>query len=76
MEALEKRGNESVTSKDRVHVSAWNARGQSAQTSQVTEFKYLGSTLQSDGDMSTEVNKRMQCGWNNWGKMLKERSTR
>ena len=42
---------------------------QSAQLPQVTEFKYLGSTLQSDGVMSTEVNKRTQCGWNNWGKV-------
>ena len=38
---------------------------QSAQLPQVTEFKYLGSTLHSDGDMSTEINKRTQCGWNN-----------
>ena len=38
---------------------------QSAQQPQVTELKYLGSTLQSDGDMSTEVKKRTQCGWNN-----------
>ena len=30
---------------------------QSAQLLQVTEFKYLGSTLQSDGDMSTEINQ-------------------
>ena len=29
----------------------------SAQLSQVTEFKYLGTTLKSDGGMSTEVNK-------------------
>ena len=36
---------------------------------QVTEFKYLGSTLQSDGDMNTELNKKTQCGWNNWRKM-------
>ena len=31
------------------------------------------------GDMSTEVNKRTQRGWNNWRKMsgvLKERYTR
>ena len=42
---------------------------QSAQLPQVSEFKYLGSTLQSDGDMSTEINKRTQCGWNNWRKM-------
>ena len=42
---------------------------QSAQLSQVTEFKYLGSTLQSDGDMNTEVNKMTQCGWNNCRKI-------
>ena len=42
---------------------------QSAQLPQVTEFKYLGSTLQSDGDMSAEIIKRTQCGWNNWRKM-------
>ena len=41
----------------------------STQQPQVTEFKYLGSTLQSDGDVNTEVNKRTQCGWNNWRKM-------
>ena len=29
---------------------------QSAQLPQVTEFKYLGSTLLSDGDTSTEIN--------------------
>ena len=39
---------------------------QSAQLPQVAEFKYVGSTLQSDGGMSTEINKRTQCGWNNW----------
>ena len=35
---------------------------QSAQLPQVTEFKYLGSTLQSDGDMNTEENKRTRGG--------------
>ena len=38
---------------------------QSAQLRQVTEFKYLGCTMQSDGDMSTEINKRKRYGWNN-----------
>ena len=42
---------------------------QSAQLPQVTEFNYMGSTLQSDGDMTTEINKRNQCGWYNWRKM-------
>ena len=36
---------------------------------QVTEFKYLGSTLPSDCDVNTEVDKRTQCGRNNWRKM-------
>ena len=36
----------------------------------VTEFKYMGSTLQSDGDMiPTEVTNRTQCGYNNWSQM-------
>ena len=42
---------------------------QSDQLPQVTEFKYLGSTLHSDGGMNAEVNKMTQCGWNNWMKM-------
>ena len=42
---------------------------QSDQLPQVTEITYLGCTLQSDGDMNAEVNKRTQCGWNNWMKM-------
>ena len=41
--------------------SEWNASGKCqyaiSQLPQVTEFKCMGSTLQSDGDMSTEVNK-------------------
>ena len=32
----------------------------SAQLPQVTEFKYLGSNLHCDGDMTTEINKRNQ----------------
>ena len=42
---------------------------QSAQLPHVTEFKYLGSILQSYGGMSSEINKRTQCGWNYWRKM-------
>ena len=42
---------------------------QSARLPQVTELRYLGSTLLSDGDMNAEVKKRTQCGWNNWRKM-------
>ena len=56
--------NESVKSKDGGHVPAWNVIRkwmQSDKLPHITEFKYLGSTLQSDGDMNTEINERTQC---------------
>ena len=66
--------NESVKSKDREYISQngtplGSVKMQSDQLPQVTEFKYLGNILQSDGDMNTEVNNSTPCGWNNWGKM-------
>ncbi|KAK3542480.1 hypothetical protein QTP86_027733 [Hemibagrus guttatus] len=33
------------------------------------EFKYLGSTVQSNGDCGKEVKKRVQAGWNGWRKV-------
>ena len=35
----------------------------------VSEFKYLGSTIQSDGGCGREVKKRVQAGWNGWRKV-------
>ena len=54
-EALEKRG-----------MKVSRAKTEYMCLPQVTEFKYLASTLQIDGDMNTEVNKKTQCGSNNW----------
>ena len=72
-EALEKRGMKVSRAKTEYMclngTSLGSVKMQSAQLPQVTEFKYLGSTLQSDGDMTTEINKRNRCGWNNWRKM-------
>ena len=64
-EALEKRGMKVLRAKTEYMCLNGSVKIQSAQLPQVSEFKYLGSTLQSDGDMSTEINKRSQCGWNN-----------
>ena len=72
-EALEKRGMK--VSRARTECMRLNGtplksvKMQSAQLPQVTEFSYIGSTLHCHGDMSTEINKRTQCGWNNWRKM-------
>ena len=32
----------------------------------VTEFRYLGFTVQADGDSEIEVAKRIAAGWNSW----------
>ena len=32
----------------------------------VEDFKYLGSTVQSNGECGREVKKRVQAGWNGW----------
>ena len=61
--------NERVKSKERVMCLNGMPLGsvtmQSVQLPQVTDFKYMVSTLQSDGDINTDVNRRTQCGWNN-----------
>ncbi|KAK3557812.1 hypothetical protein QTP86_002686 [Hemibagrus guttatus] len=33
------------------------------------QFKYLGSTIQSNGECGKEVKKRVQAGWNGWRKV-------
>ena len=36
----------------------------------VKEFKYLGSTVQENGNCEREVKKRLQAGWNGWRRVL------
>ena len=35
----------------------------------VEKFKYLGSTVASDGNLDAEITHRVQAGWGNWRKM-------
>ena len=35
----------------------------------VDDFKYLGSTVQSNGECGREVTKRVQAAWNGWRRM-------
>lgn len=49
--------------------SQGGVRMEAKQLPEVSEFKYLGSTLQSDGGINVEINKRTQSGWKNWKKM-------
>ena len=42
---------------------------QGEKVSRVTEFRYLRSTVQADGDSEIEVAKRIAAGWNSWRKV-------
>ncbi|KAK3545742.1 hypothetical protein QTP70_011326 [Hemibagrus guttatus] len=44
-------------------------RLQGEEVKKVQEFKYLGSTVQSNGEYGKEVKKRVQAGWNGWRKV-------
>ncbi|KAK3506415.1 hypothetical protein QTP70_001190 [Hemibagrus guttatus] len=44
-------------------------RLQGEEVKKVQEFKYLGSTVQSNGESGKEVKKRVQAGWNGWRKV-------
>ncbi|KAK3511359.1 hypothetical protein QTP70_005292 [Hemibagrus guttatus] len=44
-------------------------RLQGEELKKVQEFKYLGSTVQSNGECGKEVKKRVQAGWNGWRKV-------
>ena len=34
----------------------------------VTHFKYLGTSMEEEGGMETEITKRVGAGWGNWKK--------
>ena len=39
------------------------------EVAKLEDFKYLGSTVQSNGECGREVKKRVQAGWNGWRRM-------
>ena len=72
-DALEKRGMK--VSRAKTEYLALNGQDedeikiQGAEVKKVEDFKYLGSTVQSNGDCNREVKKRIQAGWNGWRKV-------
>ena len=42
---------------------------QGAEIKKVEHFKYLGSTVQSNGECGKELKKRVQVGWTGWRKL-------
>ena len=42
---------------------------QGEEVAKVEDLKYLGSTVQSNGECRREVKMRVQAGWNGWRRM-------
>ena len=42
---------------------------QGEEVEKLEYFKYLGSTVQSNGECGREVKKRVHAGWNGWRRM-------
>ena len=42
---------------------------QGTEMKKVEDFKYLESTVQSNGECGKEAKKRVQAGWNRWRKV-------
>ncbi|MCI4385498.1 hypothetical protein PGIGA_G00051260 [Pangasianodon gigas] len=67
--ALERRGMRVSRSKTEYmcvneREGSGTVRLQGEEVKKVQEFKYLGSTVQSNGECGKEVKKRVQAGWN------------
>ncbi|KAK3533083.1 hypothetical protein QTP70_006785 [Hemibagrus guttatus] len=72
--ALERRGMKVSHSKTECmcvneREGSGTVRLQGEEVKKVQEFKYLGSTVQSNGECGKEVKKRVQTGWNGWRKV-------
>ncbi|KAK3547686.1 hypothetical protein QTP86_026932, partial [Hemibagrus guttatus] len=72
--ALERRGMKVSRSKTEYmcvneREGSGTVRLQGEEVKKVQEFKYLGSTVQSNGECGKEVKKRVQEGWNGWRKV-------
>ncbi|MCJ8736325.1 hypothetical protein PDJAM_G00258370 [Pangasius djambal] len=72
--ALERRGMKVSHSKTEYmcvneREGSGTVRLQGEEVKKVQDFKYLGSTVQSNGECEKEVKKRVQAGWNEWRKV-------
>ena len=74
--ALERRGmkvnrrkTEYMCVNERQDTGSGTVKMQGERVTKVDDFKYLGSTVQSNGECGREVKKRVQAGWNGWRRM-------
>ena len=74
--ALERRGmkvnrrkTEYMCVNERQDTGSGTVKMHGEEVTKVDDFKYLGSTVQSNGECGREVKKRVQAGWNGWRRM-------
>ncbi|XP_046994384.1 uncharacterized protein LOC124606446 [Schistocerca americana] len=71
--ALEERGTKISRTKSEYlvlkDVYMRSCKIQDDEVKSVCKFKYLGWYIQRDGGLESEIQHRINCGWNNWRKM-------
>ena len=73
-EALESKGLKVNKEKTEHMESRWRGESsnggrmcsQRVELKKVSEYKYLGSVMQEDGEIDREVSSRIQAGWAKW----------
>ena len=66
---VNRRKTEYMCVNERQNNSSGTVKMQGEEVAKVEDFKYLGSTVQSNGECGREVKKRVQAGWNGWRRM-------
>ena len=66
---VNRRKTEYMCVNERQDNSSGTVKMQGEEVAKVEDFKYLGSTVQSNGKCGREVKKRVHAGWNGWRRM-------
>ena len=66
---VNRRKTEYMCVNERQDTGSGTVKMQGEEVAKVDDFKYLGSTVQSNGERGREVKKRLQAGWNGWRRM-------
>ena len=66
---VNRRKTEYMCVNERQDTGSGTVKMQGEEVAKVDDFKYLGSTVQSNGACGREVKKRVQAGWNGWRRM-------
>ena len=66
---VNRRKTEYMCVNERQDTGSGTVKMQGEEVTKVDDFKYLGSTVQSNGECGKEVKKRVQAGWNGWRRM-------